>query len=183
VAAVAEDFTRAMAEIEGITIDREPTEARLGDRLFRRMEFSGVGLYRAMFVADIRCHFVSFNLTTQSAASLASLAESLDKLSFVGAAEASHPMCIKNYAVAENLERRVEPGAVGPRFVSIPVRIIIGTDGGVKHVHVLHAESAQRKNIDDALRQWRFKPRAVDGRYVEVETGLVFRLGAEGSSH
>jgi hypothetical protein len=37
-----------------MTIDREPTEARLGGRLFHRVDFSGVGLYRAMFVTEIR---------------------------------------------------------------------------------------------------------------------------------
>jgi hypothetical protein len=177
-AAMAEDFTHATAEIEGMTIDREPNEARLGGRLFRRVDFSGVGLYRAMFVTDIRCHFVSFTLTTQSTESLASLAESLDRLSFVGASQASHPVCIKDYTVAANVERRVEPAAIGSRFVPIPVRVIIGADGGVKHIHVVHAETMQRRSIEDALRQWRFKPHVVDGRPVEVETGLVFRFGA-----
>jgi hypothetical protein len=177
-AAMAEDFTRATAEIEGMTIDREPAEAKLGGRLFRRVDFSGVGLYRAMFVTDIRCHFVSFNLTMQSAESLAKLAESLDKLSLLGVAEAAHPACINNYAIGENVERRVEPVAIGAKFVPIPVRIIIGANGGVKHIHVVHAETAQRKNIEDALRQWRFKSHVVDGRAVEVETGLVFRFGA-----
>jgi hypothetical protein len=59
---------------------------------------------------------------------------------------------------------------------SIPVRLIIGTDGAVKHVHVIHASAAQRKVIEEALRQWRFKPYTIDGRPVEVETGLAFRF-------
>ena len=64
-AAAANDFRQAMSEIEGMTIDREPSEVSIADRPVQRVDFSGVGLHRAMFVAEIRCHLVSFNLTTR----------------------------------------------------------------------------------------------------------------------
>jgi hypothetical protein len=63
--------------------------------------------------------------------------------------------------------------------VPIPVRIIIDTAGAVKHIHVIRAGDEQRKNIEEALHQWKFKPYRVDGRAVEVETGLLFQFPAD----
>ena len=68
---------------------------------------------------------------------------------------------------------------VGRAFTPIPVRIIIAADGDVNQVHVIRATADQRRSIEDALRQWKFKPYVVDGRAVEVETGLSFRFKAQ----
>jgi hypothetical protein len=173
----ASDFRRAMSEIEGMTIDREPLQMRIADHLVERVDFSGVGLYRAMFVTEARCHLVSFNLTTRDPERLASLALSVNSLSFVGrkAALSSAPACVKNYAVAENLLWKVEPAIIGSTFTPIPVRITIGVDGNVKHVHVIRATADQRKSIEHALAQWQFRPYEAQGRAVEIETGLVFQ--------
>jgi hypothetical protein len=46
----------------------------------------------------------------------------------------------------------------------------------VKHIHVIRATAEQRKSIEDALRQWKFKPYTMNERAVEIETGLVFRF-------
>jgi protein TonB len=54
------------------------------------------------------------------------------------------------------------------------VRIIIGTDGKVKHVHVISAFQEQARIITDALLQWKFKPYLLDGEAVDVETGVQF---------
>jgi outer membrane biosynthesis protein TonB len=56
------------------------------------------------------------------------------------------------------------------------VRIVVGTDGKVKHIHVINAAPQQRKNIEEALAQWELKPHLVSGHAVEVETGLVFEF-------
>jgi len=178
VAAMVRDFRQAMSEVDGMTIDREPTEVKVGDRLFHRVDFSGVGLYRATFTTAIRCHAVSFNLTARDPELLANLASSVDKLSSVakGDSRSPVPICVDNYAVPENTLQRVEPAPVGPRFTPIPVRIIVDNQGGVKHIHVIHATAEQRKSIEDALRQWKFKPYELNGRPVEIETGLVFRF-------
>jgi len=72
--------------------------------------------------------------------------------------------------------RRVEPEGVGAKVVSIPVRMIVATDGSVKHVHVIRASAAQRRNIEEAVRQWKFKPYVKQGHPVEVETGVMFNL-------
>jgi hypothetical protein len=174
----ASDFRRAMSEIEGMTIDREPLQMRIADHAVERVDFSGVGLYRAMFVTEARCHLVSFNLTARDPQELARLALSVNHLSFVGRREGSPSpasACVKNYAVAENLLWKVEPAIPGSAFTPIPVRITIGVDGKVKHVHVIRATAGQRKSIEFALTHWQLRPYAVQGRAVEVETGLVFQ--------
>jgi hypothetical protein len=177
-AEMAHDFRQAMSEVDGMTIDREPTEVKVAGRLLHRVDFSGVGLYRATFATEIRCHGVSFNLTARDPELLAKLSFSVDKLSAVGKQGSSSPvpLCIENYGVPDNLLRRVEPTPVGAKFTSIPVRIVVDTEGGVKHIHVIRATAEQRKSIEDALHQWRFKPYRLNGRAVEIETGLVFRF-------
>jgi Gram-negative bacterial TonB protein C-terminal len=178
IAEMVHDFRQAMSEVDGMMIDREPTEVKVADRLFYRVDFSGVGLYRATFTTESRCHAVSFNLTARDPELLADLALSVDKLSSARKQDAGSPVpyCIENYAVPENLLRRVEPTPVGPKFMPIPVRIIVDTEGSVKHVHVIRATPEQRKSIEDALRQWKFKPYGLNGRAVEIETGLMFRF-------
>ena len=178
IAEMVHDFRQAMSEVDGMTIDREPTEVKVADRLLYRVDFSGVGLYRATFTTESRCHAVSFNLTSRDPELLGSLAFSLDKLSSARKRDsgAPAPYCIENYAVPENLLRRVEPTPVGPKFMPIPVRIIVDTEGSVKHVHVIRATPEQGKSIEDALRQWKFKPYGLNGRAVEIETGLMFRF-------
>jgi hypothetical protein len=175
-AEAARAFRQAMSVVDGMIIDREPTEVKVADRLLHRVDFSGVGLYRATFMTAIRCHAVSFNVTARTPELLDSLASGIDNLSAFGNRSASFPHCIENYAVPDNLLKRVEPVPVGARFTPIPVRIIIDAGGEVKHIHVIHASAAQRRNIEEALRQWKFKPYRLDGRAVEIETGLAFRF-------
>jgi hypothetical protein len=178
IAEMVHDFRQAMSEVDGMTIDREPTEVKVADRLLYRVDFSGVGLYRATFTTENRCHAVSFNLTSRDPELLADLALSVDKLSSARKRDSGSqvPYCVENYAVPENLLQRVEPTPVGPKFMPIPVRIIVDTEGSVKHVHVIRATPEQRKSIEDALRQWKFKPYRLNGRAVEIETGLMFRF-------
>jgi hypothetical protein len=151
---------------------------KVADHLLYRVDFSGVGLYRATFTTEIRCHAVSFNLTARDPVLLADLALSVDKMSSARKRDPASPVpyCIENYAVPENLVRRVEPVPAGPKFIPIPVRIIVDTEGGVKQVHVIRASDEQRRSIEDALLQWKFKPYRPDGHAVEIETGLVFRF-------
>jgi hypothetical protein len=142
-----------------------------------RVDFSGVGLYRTMFVTEARCHLVSFNLTARDPERLARLALSVNSLSFDDreGTPVSAPACVKNYAVADNLLSKVEPAIPGSAFTPIPVRITIGVDGKVKHVHVIRATADQRKSIEHALAQWQLRPYAAQGRVVEIETGLIFQ--------
>src|SRR5260370_15055701 len=79
IAEMVHDFRQAMAEVDGMTIDREPTEVKVADRLLYRVDFSRVGLYRATLTTESRCHAVSFNLTSRDPELLANAARREDK--------------------------------------------------------------------------------------------------------
>jgi hypothetical protein len=180
-AAMAHELSRTMSELEGMTIDRPPSEVRVAGRRFTRVDFSGVGLFRSTLITEIRCHLVSFNLTAKSPELLAALADSLNNLGFArdGGAATVDPMCVSNYADTEHLLTKVDPWATGPTFTPIPVRIVVGTDGSVKHVHVISATGGQRDSIENALSRWKFKPQ--EGRLTEIETGLILEFRPAGA--
>jgi hypothetical protein len=78
------------------------------------------------------------------------------------------------YYAADHIVSREEPHFSGRRFNTIPVRVVIGSDGLVKHVHVLAAFPEQSQAILTALRAWRFQPYLQGGKALPVETGIVF---------
>ena len=168
------NFRQSVANLDGMAIDDVPPEETIAGRLARRVDYNGVGLYRTMIALDIRCHLVSFVLTSADPGRLADMVLSLNNLSSQAKAASSAPRCIKDYADGGNLLHKVQPVIGGSKYASIPVRIIIGTDGGVKHVHAIHASPEHRQEIERALAQWKFKPLYENGRAVEVETGLRF---------
>jgi hypothetical protein len=173
---VVAEFRQVMSAVDGMTIDREPAPVSVGGHPGYRVDFSGVGLSRSMFAIEIRCHVVTFNLTSRDPELLAGLVSSLDDLDSVRKKTPDPvPECVRDYA-SGNVVHRVEPDGVGAKAVSIPVRMIVATDGSVKHVHVIRASSTQRRNIEEALRQWKFKSYVKQGRPVEVETGMMFNL-------
>jgi hypothetical protein len=172
---VVAESRRVMSAVDGMTIDSEPAPVSVGGRLGYRIDFSGVGLFRSMIAIEIRCHVLTFNLTSRDPELLASLVRSLDNLESIRKASDPIPECLRDYATSENVMHRVEPD-VGAKAVSTPVRMIVAADGSVKHVHVIRASAAQRRNIEEALRQWKFKSYVKQGRPVEVETGMTFNF-------
>jgi hypothetical protein len=182
----AEVFRQAQAAISGMTIDREPSEITLAGHTFMRVDYSGVGLYRAWLATDIRCHLVSFNITATDPKALDKAVRNLEQLSLPEEASAetmgtsadgsSSPVCVRDYATGENVVHRIEPEPAGNNFQKIPVRIVVATDGSVKHVNVIRAFPKQKLSIEDALLRWKLKPYEVNGRPVEVETGLTFEF-------
>jgi hypothetical protein len=174
---VVNHFRQVMSSVDGMTIDREPEPVKVGAYPGHRIDFSGVGLFRSMLAIEIRCHVVTFNLTSRDPELLAGLARSLDNLVSFENKAGPIPECLKDY-VSENVLRRIEPDGAAARAVSIPVRMIVATDGSVKHVHVIRASAAQRRDIEEAVRQWRFKPYLKQGSPAEVETGVIFGRGA-----
>jgi TonB-like protein len=174
---VVAGFRQAMSAVDGMSIDREPEPVSVGGHAGYRIDFSGVGLFRSMFAIEIRCHVVTFNLTSRDPELLAGLARSLDNLDLVQKGETSDPVpeCLRDYA-SENVVRRVEPEGVGAKAVSVPVRMILAADGSVKHVHVIRASAAQRRNIEEAVRQWKFNSYVRQGHPVEAEIGVMFNL-------
>jgi hypothetical protein len=181
--AAAGELSRSMSAIDGMTIDRPPSEMRIAGRRFGRVDFSGVGLFRSTLITKIRCHYVSFNLTAKSPELLSGLVRSLDNLGFAGGgAERVDPECVGNYADAAHLVTKVDPVATGPSFIPIPVRIIIGADGSVEHVHVIRATGGQRESIERALDQWKFKPDGVDRHASAIETGVLLDFTPKGAT-
>src|SRR5262249_24371175 len=89
---------------------------------------------------------------------------------------------IRDYAAGDQVIRKVATTVIAQSPMPIPARIIIGSNGAVRHVHVIRATDAQRKGIEEALRQWTFKPHTINGRAVEVETGLALSSGGKVTS-
>jgi hypothetical protein len=80
---VVAEFRQVMSAVDGMTIDREPAPVSVGGHPGYRVDFSGVGLSRSMFAIEIRCHVVTFNLTSRDPELLADLVSSLDDLDSV----------------------------------------------------------------------------------------------------
>jgi hypothetical protein len=182
-ATASREFAAAMSKIPDMRIDQPPLQLTLGGRSFHRVDFSGVGLHRSTFFTQSRCHLVMFNLTASSRERLAALVPTLERIGAArgGAAEPPDPPCRRGHATPENLLSKVDPAPSGPAFTPIPVRIVVGRDGGVRNVHVIRATREQRSGIEAALGQWKFKPPALDGRSTEIETGLLIEFRAGGA--
>jgi hypothetical protein len=139
------------------------------------------GLHWYVLATEIRCHTVEFIFMNRDLKTLESTVLQATKMKLpedagptLGRGGNGFPVCIKDYAGGENLIKRVDPVFSEQRFNSIPVRIIIGKQGKVKHIHFLSAFPDQVKAISDAVSQWKFKPYLQDGQRVEVETGIMF---------
>ncbi len=164
-------------------VERPPTPVGIAHHSFVRFDyFSPVaGLHWYVLATEIRCHLVQFIFTGGDAKLLESLIRNMDQMSLpadaspvAGTGDGDVPVCVHDYARAENVIERVDPVFAENRFNPIPVRIIIDTEGKVKHIHFLSAFPDQAKSITDALSHWRFKPYLRDGHPTEVETGIMF---------
>lgn len=164
-------------------VERSVTPVSIANRSFVRFDyFSPVAeLHWYVLATQIRCHMVQFVFAGRDTKLMESLIQKMDKMKLpaeaspiMGTGGDGVPFCIKDYARSENVIERVDPIFTERRFNPIPVRIIIGKDGKVKHVHFLSAFPDQAKSITEALSGWRFKPYLRDGRPTEVETGIMF---------
>jgi Gram-negative bacterial TonB protein C-terminal len=177
------DAKAALADLahsiqEDNTAEAGISSTTIAGHTFARLDIEASPLSRAVFATNIRCHAVIFAFTSADRDRLAHLAASLGRLSLLAASTA--PVCVKDYATTQTVRRRVEPIMVGPQFVKVPVRIVIGADGNVKHIHVIRAARAQRQSIADALAQWQFQPYRRNGHAVASETGLTFEFRPPG---
>jgi hypothetical protein len=164
-------------------VERQPSEVTIANHSFVR--FDSVApvpeLHRYIVATEIRCVMGEFVLTSRDTALLDALLQGLNKMKLPAASGVSSgtgggdvPVCVKDYATKANVISRVDPVLTDRKFNPIPVRIIIGKTGEVKHVHVLNAFPEQAKAIAEALQQWRFQPYVHNGEAVEVETGIMF---------
>lgn len=164
-------------------IEMQPTPTKVAGHSFGLFAYwsPAAELHWYVLETQLRCHDIEIVLTSRDTNLLKRLVLDLDKMQLPadagptpGAGGGTVPVCVKDYARAENLIARVDPILTEHRFNSVPVRIIIDEKGRVKHIHFLSAFPDQAKVISDALQQWRFKPCVRDGHPVEVETGIIF---------
>jgi hypothetical protein len=176
------DFTRNNLQAD-YKVASGPTEVRLAGHSFIRFDYYSpvAGLHWHVLATQIRCHMVQFVFTSRDTKLLESLIRDTNKMQLPdeagltqGTGGGAAPVCLRDYANEAHIVRKVDPILADRRFNPIPVRIIIDTEGKVKHVHFLSAFPEQAKGITDALLQWRFKPYLRDGQPVEVETGIMF---------
>lgn len=186
VAAAAADFRDAMVDTPDLSIDQTPVGVTIGGHDFLRLDYHAGGLYRAWLATELRCHIVSFNITGTDQATVDRIAGLLQMMSLptqsnvqtvsISDNRRTPPLCMKDYVTAQTTLRRLDPLQVDLNGVTVPVRIIIGRDGKVQHVHVISATAAQRRAIEEALMRWEFRPLELAGRPTEVETGLAFEF-------
>jgi hypothetical protein len=164
-------------------LELKPTETTIAGHPFTFFAYwSPVAeLHWYMLATQIRCHTVQFVLTSRDTKLLENVILEMKNMklpadagSTAGTGGGTVPVCIKDYAREENVIERVEPVFTAHRFNAVPVRIIIDKTGKVKHVHVLSGFPEQEKAVNDALKQWKFRPHFENGQPVEVETGLMF---------
>lgn len=170
------DLARSIPEVDGNRL--EPTMVTIAGRRFARAQIRGTPLSCIVLATGIRCHVLVFSFTGADDGQLKELEASLSRLSL--AADRSAPMCIGGYATSETVLRKVGPPPIGQQFLKIPVRLVIGADGKVKHSHIIRAPGDLQKSIASALAEWEFKPYQPDGHPVEIETGLVLEFKPDG---
>ncbi|MBV9147904.1 MAG: hypothetical protein JO065_18450 [Acidobacteria bacterium] len=162
-----------------MTIERPPSEVVAGTHRFVRMDYTGAGIHWSVWATESRCHALQFSFVSRDTGLIDKLAASLARLEMPAFGE-QFPSCRIGYASGEHITHKTDPALAGPKFTSVPVRIVVGTDGRVEHVHVISAFADQARSISDALSQWQFRPYLEDGSPREIETGLLFDFQPDG---
>ena len=152
---------------EAYDVEEGSDVVRIAGREFQRLAYKArhTPLRWRMLSTEVRCHALTFTFTGTDAAALDAAEKAMSGLTL----RDSGPRCVRDYA-RDHLTARTHP-AFPQRYNTIPVRVIVGKDGRVKHVHLLSAFPEQTAAIVAAMRQWRFQPGQTD-----VETGMVFGL-------
>ncbi len=93
--------------------------------------------------------------------------------------EVSSPVHLAPEAAAALVEKRVPavyPGKASQKGVqgSVVLRVIIAENGDVKDASVVSGDPELTQAAIDSMRQWKYKPYAVDGKPVLVETQVTF---------
>ena len=167
----------------GYEVEASPAQTTIAGRTFASLAYWApvAGLHWYVLAVPIRCHVVEIALTSRDPALLKSLIQDLNRMGLPvdagldrGSGGGEVPVCIKDYARDENVIARVNPILTEHKFNPVPVRIVIGTTGLVKHIHFLSAFDDQAKAITEAFGKWKFKPYQQNGLPVEVETGILF---------
>lgn len=167
---MTEDFrTNNLPKIPHVEIEKAPATMTLAGHEFQRIDYNAGGLYRTWLAADLRCHVLLLNFTGTERADVEKSVKLLDDLKL---APDTGPLCVKGYVTRSTVTHVV----VVPQLqkgLKVPVRVIIGPDGNVRHVHVIRApDDILGLAIAAAIQKWQFKPYLVDGKPTEIETGV-----------
>src|SRR5258708_1076665 len=169
-------------------LEMKPTETKIAGQPFIFYAYwSPVAeIHWYVLTTQIRCHAVQFVLSSRDTKLLEDLVLGMGKMKLPaeanptgGTGGGAVPVCIKDFANEANVLERAEPVFSERRFNSVPVRIIIDKEGNVRHIHYLSAFPEQAKGMNDGLKHWKFRPYEIDGKRVEVETGIVFGRGIQ----
>ena len=164
-------------------LERPLTQVTVAGRSFARLDYVSpvTELHWTVLATEIRCHTVQFTLTSTEPEVINQLVAGMQEMTLpveaglsTGAGGGAAPLCVKDYASGTHVLNRVDPILTDRRFNSIPVRVVIDTGGHVKFIHFISSFPAQARMITDALQQWRFEPYLLNGKAVEVETGIAF---------
>ena len=161
-------------------VERPPTDVTIGGRPFRSFAYwaPAAELHWYVFATQIRCHAVEITVSSSDTKLIQNLVQDLNTMTLPAVDTLADgdtvPVCVRDYANDTNVINRVDPVFSERRFNAIPVRVVVGKDGKVKHIHFLSAFPDQAKAITDALNQWSFKPYLRNGQPVDVETGIMF---------
>jgi hypothetical protein len=164
-------------------VEELPTEVKIANHQFLLARYwSPVArLHWYILATEARCHTLEIVLSSHDEDVLHALVQSMNSMSLSAEATSMRnmsgvaaPACIKDFAREENLISRVDPILTDHRSNPIPVRVTIDKRGDVSQIHFLSAFPEQQKAIADALQKWKFRPYRINGRAVEVETGILF---------
>jgi len=182
----AADFLAAMKRgLDASLAASDVSAAEFAGLHFARLDYSGAGLIHAVFAAEIRCHTVLFTITAGSQERIAELAGSLQKITYTEHAwqaswesgqAGAWPVCVPEAGYRDHIVHTVDPVMTGPRYASVPVRLVIGADGKLEHIHAIAGDPEQIRSLKDALQKWEFKPYLVQSQPAEVETGILFQF-------
>jgi hypothetical protein len=162
--------------------EQAPSELTLAGHRFARFDYMSpvAQLHWTVLATEIRCHTVQFIFSSSDTALINRLVAAVGTMtmpgSLSGTGGGATPVCVADYALGDHVLSRPDPSVV-QRFNPIPVRVIIGKNGHVQHVHVISAFPEQAAAIQDALRKWTFKPYLQDGQPIDIETGIMFGTG------
>lgn len=167
---MAKDFKTGLSAIPATAVESGPRIVKLGGHDFQRIDYNSGGLARTWLATDLRCHIVILSYTGPDRAPIDRAVQALDSLSI---GNRTDPVCVKDYVTQETTVRTVDLPSIEPRGLTIPVRLTVGKDGHVLHVHAIIGEAEIRRRIAEAVMQWELKPYLVDGKPVEFETGII----------
>jgi hypothetical protein len=177
------DYTKEHLQAD-YKVEMPPKQIKIADHSFTFFSYwSPVAeLHWYVFATEIRCHVLQIVLTSRDTKLLDDLVRDMNQMKLPAEASSTGgtgggavPVCIKDYARDENMLARVDPVLTDHKFNPVPIRIVIGKDGKVKHIHYLSAFPDQTRAISEAVGQWKFKPYRKEGQALEeVETGIQF---------